>query len=92
MLVGAGVLFGGWAFLRSWVSYDEHEARAIVAGEHPSQQPAPAQDPAPTLTPANASVPEAPPVVGYLDTAKGPWQLDFACLAYAPAFTGQLCR
>ena len=42
MLVGAGVLLGDWAFLRSWVSYDEHEARAIVAGEHPSQQPRPA--------------------------------------------------
>lgn len=63
-LVGAAVLFVGWGFLRSWLSYDEHEARAIVAGEHPSQQTTPvpplAEAPAPEA-PAAAETPAAAP-------------------------------
>jgi beta-glucanase (GH16 family) len=59
------VLVVGWAFLRAWTSYSEPEARAIVAGEHPSQQPAPsdtlaeppAAAPAPAETPARSAAP-----------------------------------
>lgn len=59
MLAVACVLLVGWAFLRSGLAYDEHEARAIVAGEHPSQQPAPSKAPAPAPE-TEAPVSEAP--------------------------------
>ena len=60
-LAVAGVGLVGWAFLRSWLGYSEHEARAIVAGEHPSQQPAPVETPAaPEATPAPAAPAEPP--------------------------------
>jgi endo-1,3-1,4-beta-glycanase ExoK len=67
-LAGVAVLFVGWAFLRSWTGYTEHEARAVVAGEHPSQQPAPAERPAelPLASPAPSEAaparPAAPPL------------------------------
>ena len=65
VLGGIAVLLVGWAFLRSWTSYTEEEARAIVAGEHPSQQGVPDKAPpaAPAAAPAPASAPVPPPAL-----------------------------
>lgn len=62
ILAGLAALLVGWAFLRAWTGYSEQDARAIVAGEHPSQQPAPVEPPAAAPAPAETPRPAAPPL------------------------------